>query len=336
MAYELASQPRRVLYACQCCWKLVESGSELMCSRCGIASYCSTACMESAQGEHAPMCKKTVDVLCNTFFCRQSEEKTKTVYGAYVQTLQKSVFDTPGFKEWSSRMDSDEHKKVCCGCGKTHAAEAAKMLKCDRCAVARFCSQQCQQANWRDHRKECFYATKEMLSAFHFPEMYVQTIHDPEELEPLPHDEGGQLHAKAIQRHRMWKEAQRHKDDDFEFQRRIRQCSRLTVEEAVGWAAVGDHVGAAGAYQSGAMMHKEAGHVDMVQRMIELSKLQLEKVDHTCPFLRQCPLQQAEKVKLLTSTNGNLLEYCKALHAVRRAWFYFKSAGGRMDGSDFQ
>lgn len=58
------------------------------------------------------MCKKTVDVLCNTFFCRQSEEKTKTVYGAYVQTLQKSVFDTPGFKEWSSRMDSDEHKKV--------------------------------------------------------------------------------------------------------------------------------------------------------------------------------------------------------------------------------
>ena len=49
MAYELASQPRRVLYACQCCWKLVESGSELMCSRCGIASYCSTACMESAQ-----------------------------------------------------------------------------------------------------------------------------------------------------------------------------------------------------------------------------------------------------------------------------------------------
>ena len=154
-------------------------------------------------------------------------------------------------------VPGDTWKQVCCGCGKTHAAEAAKMLKCDRCAVARFCSQECQQANWRDHRKECFYATKEMLSAFHFPEMYVQTIHDPEELEPLPHDEGGQLHAKAIQRHRMWKEAQRHKDDDFEFQRRIRQCSRLTVEEAVGWAAVGDHVGAAGAYQSGTSLRRE-------------------------------------------------------------------------------
>lgn len=145
----------------------------------------------------------------------------------------------------------DTWKQVCCGCGKTHTAEAAKMLKCDRCAVARFCSQHCQQANWREHRKECFYATKEMLSTFHFPEMVVQTIHDPEELEPLPHDEGGQLHAKAIQRHRMWKEAQRIKDDDFEFQRQIRQCSRLTVQEAVGWAAVGDHVGAAAAYQSG-------------------------------------------------------------------------------------
>ena len=58
------------------------------------------------------MCKKTTDVLCNMYFCRQSEENTKTVYGAYVQTLQKSVFDTPGFKEWSSKMDSDEHKKV--------------------------------------------------------------------------------------------------------------------------------------------------------------------------------------------------------------------------------
>ena len=68
----------------------------------------------------------------------------------------------------------------------------------------------------------------------------------------------------------------------------------------------------------------------------ELSKVQLLKVDHTCPFLRQCPLQQAEKVKLLTAMNGNLLEFCKALHAVRRAWFYIKSVGGHMDGSDFQ
>ena len=68
----------------------------------------------------------------------------------------------------------------------------------------------------------------------------------------------------------------------------------------------------------------------------ELSKLQLQEVDHTCPFLRQCPLQQAEKVKLLTAMNGNLLEFCKALHAVRRAWFYCKSVGGLMDGSGFE
>ena len=141
------------------------------------------------------------------------------------------------------------------------------MLKCDRCAVARFCSQQCQQSNWREHRKECFFATKKMLNAFRCPEMVVQTIDDPEELKPLPHDEGGQLHAKAIQRHRLYKNAQHLQDDDFEFQRQIRQCSRMVVEEAAGWAAVRDYVGAALAYQSGAMMHKAAGHVDMVQRM---------------------------------------------------------------------
>ena len=49
VAYDVASQPRRLFHVCQGCWKLVESGTQLMCSRCGIASYCSTACMESAQ-----------------------------------------------------------------------------------------------------------------------------------------------------------------------------------------------------------------------------------------------------------------------------------------------
>jgi len=111
VAYEL-SQPRRLLAVCQGCWQLVQTGSESKCSRCGIASYCSTRCMETAKTEHEPMCKKTTDFLCNNYFCKKSEENTKTVYGDYVQTLQERVFDTPSYKEWASKMDADEHKKV--------------------------------------------------------------------------------------------------------------------------------------------------------------------------------------------------------------------------------
>ena len=58
------------------------------------------------------MCKKTTDFLCNNYFCKKSEENTKTVYGDYVQTLQERVFDTSSYKEWASKMDADEHKKV--------------------------------------------------------------------------------------------------------------------------------------------------------------------------------------------------------------------------------
>ena len=41
-------------------------------------------------------------------------------------------------------------------------------------------------------------------------------------------------------------------------------------------------------------------------------------------------------MKLLTAMNGNLLEFCKALRAVRRVWSYFKAVGCQVDGSAFE
>ena len=41
--------------------------------------------------------------------------------------------------------------RVCENCGK----EAAKMQKCSRCRLVRYCSQDCQLGDWEDHKKSC-------------------------------------------------------------------------------------------------------------------------------------------------------------------------------------
>jgi hypothetical protein len=42
---------------------------------------------------------------------------------------------------------------VCNWCGTS--AECAALLTCVKCGVARYCSKDCQKADWKEHRKVC-------------------------------------------------------------------------------------------------------------------------------------------------------------------------------------
>jgi hypothetical protein len=43
---------------------------------------------------------------------------------------------------------------MCLSCGKPPAAEK-KLLKCSRCLLAHYCGADCQNADWKEHKKNC-------------------------------------------------------------------------------------------------------------------------------------------------------------------------------------
>jgi hypothetical protein len=45
--------------------------------------------------------------------------------------------------------------KMCHHCNKIEALDGAKLMKCQRCKVAYYCSKQCQTADWKIHKKNC-------------------------------------------------------------------------------------------------------------------------------------------------------------------------------------
>ena len=59
-----------------------------------------------------------------------------------------------GRKADQAENEEGELKKaarVCKNCGK----EASKMQKCSRCRLVRYCSRDCQLADWKEHKKSC-------------------------------------------------------------------------------------------------------------------------------------------------------------------------------------
>jgi hypothetical protein len=45
--------------------------------------------------------------------------------------------------------------KICGHCTKIETLDSAKLMKCQRCKVAYYCSKECQVANWKSHKKTC-------------------------------------------------------------------------------------------------------------------------------------------------------------------------------------
>ena len=54
----------------------------------------------------------------------------------------------------SGPSSSPQQPRVCAVCGKQHSKQH-KLRVCSGCQSVRYCSTECQQAHWRQHRKDC-------------------------------------------------------------------------------------------------------------------------------------------------------------------------------------
>ena len=51
-------------------------------------------------------------------------------------------------------VEDDSMDTVCSGCCKS-LEEVQGNNRCSKCKVVRYCSQECQRSDWRDHKEEC-------------------------------------------------------------------------------------------------------------------------------------------------------------------------------------
>jgi len=54
-------------------------------------------------------------------------------------------------RETEDKGNAKKAARVCQLCGK----EAEKMKKCSVCRLVRYCSQECQLEDWKEHKKSC-------------------------------------------------------------------------------------------------------------------------------------------------------------------------------------
>lgn len=54
-----------------------------------------------------------------------------------------------------SQTQLDEVGRACSKCLREEQIGGGKLLICSRCYIARYCSQQCQQQDWKEHKKIC-------------------------------------------------------------------------------------------------------------------------------------------------------------------------------------
>lgn len=77
-----------------------------------------------------------------------------------VRTAISPCFSAPifenGHKIEDLKKEAQENKaKLCASCDRDKAVNRSSLLICSRCHTARYCSQKCQRADWKKHKKVC-------------------------------------------------------------------------------------------------------------------------------------------------------------------------------------
>jgi hypothetical protein len=50
---------------------------------------------------------------------------------------------------------ADTFGSRCRNCGKGKSSDGVNLLRCSRCSIAKYCSPECQRADWKEHKKLC-------------------------------------------------------------------------------------------------------------------------------------------------------------------------------------
>ena len=277
---------------CVSCWKTTDDAR--FCSECKIGAYCSAECQLNHYRDHKTECKEHRHIqMLNVMseFTKMQAAKTK-----------KLADEAKKFKKVAEQNESAK----CAHCGRppmkeeialafamgTHerlgpwymrdllpdlmrqlVTASCKLLLCNRCKNVRYCSKECQNKAWGEHKAVCRANIGEGRSM-----CYV-----PKKLKPLPHDPGGKLLQMGLQATAIFTEAEKMKESAAKTQQ-IRKAIKMREEEAASWVAVNDYIGAAKAYQAIAVYF---WGMRMLDKMVSNLKRAMQYCDTVCASSRE-------------------------------------------------
>jgi hypothetical protein len=159
---------------------LVTGGRRVVCSRCGVARFCSADCASKAWRDHSKVCGRLAAALGRTGAANSSSSRARRSTAASsasrvvkpgtvaaggsgsdkaAATGQGTSASSSNSRDTASARDqgaSAPGGRVCAWCG----VAAPKLLRCGRCKAVLYCSADHQRAAWKaGHKQECGIAT---------------------------------------------------------------------------------------------------------------------------------------------------------------------------------
>lgn len=105
-----------------------------------------TSCIDNGK-DHSQVLEKMQSII------RQDKDKDPSwLFDKIMGTIDRVS------RETTSKLQTDAGRasvRVCARCGTNDAASDSKLMRCQRCKVVSYCSQECQRADWKQHKKLC-------------------------------------------------------------------------------------------------------------------------------------------------------------------------------------
>lgn len=120
------------------------------CAGCRLAYYCNENCQRADWKRHKPTCYK--QRTCHHCAAPTPKKCCTECMGVYYCNDECKSAD------WSShrlKCPLQASVRYCRRCGPGAWDERCRQKKCARCKLARYCSTECQRADWIDHKNEC-------------------------------------------------------------------------------------------------------------------------------------------------------------------------------------
>jgi len=131
------------------------------CSSCKIASYCSRSCQKTDWSQHKKWCK---EVAKRRPFI--TELVSKVAENRYTSSTSEAAAEIEATPDCDIRDDALQDikikkktpKKFCLHCNKDKS-DGMSIRKCI-CKLARYCSQECHEKDWENHKELCLQTRK--------------------------------------------------------------------------------------------------------------------------------------------------------------------------------